>query len=611
MKKSKLKMEKNSVALFLVGVILTVIVFSYISNQQQQQEQTAENTEPIIVEGRSAFESWLSLQPRASRENLTEQDFIESLQGARGPIGRTGPDGAVGPPGENGSKFYTGVGVPSPFVGAVGDYYIDNTTGFLYGPKQTPVGGWTYLMTLKGETGATGSGGGGSGSTGATGSTGPAGSSGNIGPTGYTGSTGLIGPTGPAGGGSGSSGPTGYTGPAGSSGNTGPTGYTGLAGNTGPTGVSGSTGPTGYTGPAAASLLAQNFNTKLQSNTATPGSSGPFRKTLTHYEFDSTLMGPDYGTNNTTTSNIIMGEHGYQFTTDGIDRIAIGRQSGESGQAIASIAIGYHSGYQNQGFDSSGSSCIAIGINAAEFDQHTHSIAIGNHAGNNSQGEGGVSGNAIAIGQEAGFTNQKQFCIAIGKEAGQNNQGIGLSSIFFTPGLTGNSIAIGNEAGRNSQGAFSVAIGNNTGQTNQQIHSIAIGSGAGQTNQGKESIAIGTDTGLTNQVSRSICLGSATNITVSDEINSDNKITLAITARLDTDTDGGATGTQSFIRTGITGPITGALIDGTIGTNSAGNLATTYFNTAAGVGFLNVKIDKGPIGGRFAGFVPLLNLKSI
>jgi len=83
-----------------------------------------------------------------------------SKTGAVGPTGATGATGAVGPAGpagadgKNGSVIYSGTADPSATVGAVGDFYINLTTGLLFGPKTD--GGWGTGVSLKGATGATG-----------------------------------------------------------------------------------------------------------------------------------------------------------------------------------------------------------------------------------------------------------------------------------------------------------------------------------------------------------------------------------------------------------------------------------------------------------------------
>ena len=149
--------------------------------------------------------------------------------------GTTGPTGSQG---ADGRFIYSGSTGPSSGLGRSGDYYIDFSSGVLYGPKTNNAwGGGLQLQTgQQGPTGPTGSG-----------ATGPTGA----GPTGPTGATGPS-VTGPTGSPSNVTGPTGYTGPS----VTGPTGassnVTGPTGSTGPiaTGPTGSTGVTGATGPA-------------------------------------------------------------------------------------------------------------------------------------------------------------------------------------------------------------------------------------------------------------------------------------------------------------------------------------------------------------------------
>lgn len=92
--------------------------------------------------------------------------------GANGPAGATGPagvQGAVGPAGptgangQNGSIIYSGTTVPATATGVSGDFYLNTTTGLLYGPKTAS--GWGTGISLKGTNGATGA-------TGATGTPG-------------------------------------------------------------------------------------------------------------------------------------------------------------------------------------------------------------------------------------------------------------------------------------------------------------------------------------------------------------------------------------------------------------------------------------------------------
>ena len=59
------------------------------------------------------------------------------IQGPPGPTGPSiaGPTGPTGPQGVPGSVILSGVGVPSNGLGVNGDYYIDQGSAFLYGPK--------------------------------------------------------------------------------------------------------------------------------------------------------------------------------------------------------------------------------------------------------------------------------------------------------------------------------------------------------------------------------------------------------------------------------------------------------------------------------------------
>ena len=204
-----------------------------------------------------------------------------------------------------------GVSPPSYDIGKDGEYYLDGSTGILYGPKAGgawPASGLSLvgpagpagLPGAQGPTGPTGV----QGPVGATGPQGPAGLAGSAlliagtdipqatvgsngdfylelssrviygpkaagvwpttgisllagagvqGATGETGATGpagpmgLPGPVGPAGA-TGATGATGAVGATGAAGPAGPVGATGATGAVGPTGVAGPVGPTGATG---------------------------------------------------------------------------------------------------------------------------------------------------------------------------------------------------------------------------------------------------------------------------------------------------------------------------------------------------------------------------
>jgi hypothetical protein len=83
-----------------------------------------------------------------------------SKTGGVGPAGPTGATGAVGPAGPagangaNGSVIYSGATTPPAATGVVGDFYINLSTGLLYGPKTAS--GWGTGISLKGQTGAAG-----------------------------------------------------------------------------------------------------------------------------------------------------------------------------------------------------------------------------------------------------------------------------------------------------------------------------------------------------------------------------------------------------------------------------------------------------------------------
>jgi hypothetical protein len=74
-----------------------------------------------------------------------------------------------------GSQILRGTGVPAASLGIVGDYYLDTSTGILYGPKTE--NGWESSVDLTGDQGPAGPGG-------ATGPGGPPGPTGPAGPTG-------------------------------------------------------------------------------------------------------------------------------------------------------------------------------------------------------------------------------------------------------------------------------------------------------------------------------------------------------------------------------------------------------------------------------------------
>src|SRR5699024_10466164 len=87
--------------------------------------------------------------------------FTFMLTACEGPVGSEGPQGpqgevgAVGPAGEDGSVMYAGKGAPTGDLGTEGDYYLNNNTGELYGPKDGK--GWgNPIIVLMGDDGQDG-----------------------------------------------------------------------------------------------------------------------------------------------------------------------------------------------------------------------------------------------------------------------------------------------------------------------------------------------------------------------------------------------------------------------------------------------------------------------
>lgn len=75
--------------------------------------------------------------------------------GATGATGATGAQGPAGTAGPAGSRIYKGSGAPADTLGLVGDYYIDASADSLYGPKTLT--GWGTAISLQGAQGGTGS----------------------------------------------------------------------------------------------------------------------------------------------------------------------------------------------------------------------------------------------------------------------------------------------------------------------------------------------------------------------------------------------------------------------------------------------------------------------
>jgi hypothetical protein len=179
-------------------------------------------------------------------------------------------------------------------------------------------------------------------------------------------------------------------------------------------------------------------------------------------------------------------------------RISLGIFTGETGQAVGTVALGQGAAQLNQNMSS-----VAIGIYAAQQNQLTQSVAIGPYAGQIGQGESSVS-----IGNLAGQINQGSYSIAQGYLSGSSNQG-------------SNCVAIGNQAGVN-QGTQSVAIGTNAGYKQTGQFNTFVGCNAGwdsaSTRTGQYNTYLGINTAATGNFSNSTAIGYSATITANNQI---------------------------------------------------------------------------------------------
>ncbi|HYF75162.1 MAG TPA: hypothetical protein VD757_01135 [Candidatus Nitrosocosmicus sp.] len=82
---------------------------------------------------------------------------LQGIQGEKGDKGDTGLQGIQGEqglPGANGATWYNGSGTASTSLGAINDYYLNTSNGYVY--KKTAIATWTYQCSIKGPTGSTG-----------------------------------------------------------------------------------------------------------------------------------------------------------------------------------------------------------------------------------------------------------------------------------------------------------------------------------------------------------------------------------------------------------------------------------------------------------------------
>lgn len=71
----------------------------------------------------------------------------------QGPTGLTGPQGIQGVAGIPGSTIIAGAGIPSNGIGIDGDYFLDQASAFLYGPKAAGVWSGTAVDLRGGASG--------------------------------------------------------------------------------------------------------------------------------------------------------------------------------------------------------------------------------------------------------------------------------------------------------------------------------------------------------------------------------------------------------------------------------------------------------------------------
>jgi hypothetical protein len=80
---------------------------------------------------------------------------VVACESPAGEDGPQGPEGPFGPAGDDGSMMYSGAGEPREVIGDIGDYYLNQDTGELHGPKSAD--GWDDpIIVLMGDNGKDG-----------------------------------------------------------------------------------------------------------------------------------------------------------------------------------------------------------------------------------------------------------------------------------------------------------------------------------------------------------------------------------------------------------------------------------------------------------------------
>lgn len=97
----------------------------------------------------------LALVMMITFSQCSKEESSTGQAGEQGPQGPQGEIGMVGPAGDHGSMMYANDGEPLAEQGVAGDFYLDSSTGELYGPKS--LDGWGEpTIVLMGQNGKNG-----------------------------------------------------------------------------------------------------------------------------------------------------------------------------------------------------------------------------------------------------------------------------------------------------------------------------------------------------------------------------------------------------------------------------------------------------------------------